>query len=146
MIPTTLPRVRALLLALLASAACAPLAQSGDPTPVGSVWEWQETLASSGTRVVAAAPERYTIEFLPDGALRVQADCNRGSGRYETGAGRRLAIGPIATTKKMCPPGTQDAEFLRGLASAVGYRFDGADLVLLPATGDGSMRFRAAAR
>jgi para-nitrobenzyl esterase len=95
------------------------------------------------TRTVAAAPERYTVQFAADGTVRVLADCNRGNGRYETDWGRRLVFGPIATTRKMCPPGTQDAQFLRGLANISGYLIDGADLVLMLKFDSGTMRLRA---
>lgn len=133
-------------LALLAVAGCAAPERTGATSLVGPLWQWHETLMSDDTRIVAPAPERYTIEFVADGSLRIQADCNRGSSRYAVAADGRLDVAPIATTRRMCPPGTQDAAFLRGLANLNGYLFDGQDLVLMLKVDSGTMRFRPAAR
>jgi heat shock protein HslJ len=48
------------------------------------VWMWTETTTPTGVTSVGD-PEKYTIELLPDGQLRVRADCNRGSGSYRLG-------------------------------------------------------------
>ncbi len=106
-----------------------PMTAAGDALLTGTIWRWTETVMSNGTRIKPDAPERYTLEFQPGGKIAVQADCNRGSGSYTLNGGA-LTFGPLATTRAMCPPGSKDAEFLRGLAAVSGQRFRGYDLVL----------------
>lgn len=52
-------------------------------------------------------PSRYTLRFGPDGRLAAQLDCNRGVGSWKNeisnATGGSLAIGPLATTKMLCP-------------------------------------------
>jgi heat shock protein HslJ len=117
-----------------------PIAAAGDALLTGTVWRWTETVTSNGTRIKPDAPERYTLEFQPGGKIAVRADCNRGSGSY-TLNGAALTFGPIATTRAMCPPGSKDAEFLRGLAAVSGQLFRGNDLVLTLKLDSGSMIF-----
>jgi heat shock protein HslJ len=120
-------------------------AASGDELP-GRTWVWQGTTFSGDREVVPDAPERYTLEFMPDGRVRLRADCNRGSAHYEAGANRALALTPAAITKKGCPPGSKDSEFLRALGDVAGYRFIEGDLVLALKLDGGAMRFAPAAR
>jgi heat shock protein HslJ len=80
------------------------------------VWYWIGT-TTAAQAVVAVAPERFRIDFAETGTLRVQADCNRGSGSYKLMAGA-LALGPIGLTKMGCAVDSQDREFLSQLAIA----------------------------
>jgi len=118
-------------------------AAAAETLPMGVVWSWQGTQMSDDTRFVPDAPERYTLEFLPGGKVGVRADCNRGNGSYQRD-GNAIAIGPIALTRMMCPPGSRDAEFLKGLANVSGMLFRGSDLVLTLKVDSGSMRFTPA--
>src|SRR5205085_2782430 len=54
---------------------------SDDPAPSGGVWAWQGTEAA-GERIVPGAPDRYTVEFQPNGRVQLRADCNRGVAEY----------------------------------------------------------------
>lgn len=49
----------------------------------------------------------YTLEFGADGALAMQLDCNRGratwSGTPSGATGGSLTIGPVASTRALCP-------------------------------------------
>ena len=116
------------------------MAAAGDSLLTGTVWTWQGTQMSDGARIVPHVPERYTLVFQPGGTVNVVADCNRGSGPY-TLNGSALSFGPIALTRMMCPPGSQDAAFLKGLQAVSGQLFRGNDLVLTLAVDSGSMRF-----
>jgi len=117
-----------------------PMAAAGDAMLTGTVWRWTETVMNNDTRIKPDAPERYTLEFQPGGMVSVRADCNRGSGSYLLN-GSALTFGPIATTRAMCPPGSKDADFLRGLAAVSGQLFRGNDLVLTLKVDSGSMIF-----
>lgn len=122
-----------------------PLRAMADPSLVGTLWTWQGTLMSDDKRIVPDAPERYTVQFQPDGKAAIRADCNRGATSY-TLAGNALGFGPIATTRAMCPPGSRDADFLKGLQEVSGHLFRGDDLVLTLKFDSGSMRFTPAPR
>jgi heat shock protein HslJ len=117
-----------------------PLAAAGDALLTGNVWRWTETVMNDDTHIKPDAPERYTLEFQPGGMVAVRADCNRGSGSYLLN-GSALSFGPLAMTRAMCPPGSKDADFLRGLANVQGQLFRGDDLVLALKLDSGSMYF-----
>ena len=99
----------------------------------GTVWQWQtDTLTDSAN---------YTIEFLPDGGLAVQADCNRGRSSYELFGENGLRIDALAMTRAMCPPGSQDGAFIEQVVSSSSYIFDGENLILYPVVEPGTMIF-----
>jgi heat shock protein HslJ len=108
---------------------------------IGTVWAWHATTRDDGARAEVESPERYTIELLADGAVRIRADCNRGRGRYEA-ADVDLRLGQIATTKIGCPAGSRDHEFLEALSRVDAYRFEGIELVLTSERTRSAMRFK----
>jgi heat shock protein HslJ len=122
-----------------------PNGATSAPSLVGPVWAWQETLMSDDTRIVPGTPDRYTLQFQPDGRVSVRADCNRGSGSYTRDA-NRLSFGPIVLTRKHCPPGSRDAAFLKGVIDVSGHLFAGPALVLELQYDSGTMRFDALTR
>jgi heat shock protein HslJ len=122
-----------------AAAPAAPVAPAA--TLVGPLWAWQSTAARDGTRTVARGPDRYTLQFRPDGRVDVRADCNRGTGAYAVEA-QRLTIGPITLARKPCAPGSQDAAFLRGVIDARGHRLDRGELAIEVGEDAAIMRFR----
>jgi heat shock protein HslJ len=103
-------------------------------------WQWQQTEYGDDTLVVAQDPTRYTLTFLPDGQLAAQVDCNRGMSSY-TVDGSALTFGPIATTRMLCPEGSQDAVFLRDLAAVNSFVLDGNVLSLALKLDTGIMTF-----
>jgi heat shock protein HslJ len=102
------------------------------PALTGVVWEWVEFEGGDGSRVVAVDPRRYTLEFLDDGAVEVQADCNGGSGEAKVdGAMIELSV---ATTLIGCPDDSQASDFLRYLDEANTFVIkDGMLALALPA-------------
>lgn len=94
----------------------------------GSQWqlvEFQSMDDAEGTR--RPAPDHaVTAKFGADGKLSLMLDCNRGSASWEAGphhaTGSGLAIGPVASTRMMCPEpsmGTFVAQRLPDVASYV---------------------------
>lgn len=80
----------------------------------GHVWYW--VLTVDPVRSWSPAdPARYTLELLANGTAQVLADCNRGHGAYAL-AGGALELGPLATTRMACPPGTLAPRYLTQLA------------------------------
>jgi len=110
---------------------------------VGPVWQWQRTQSGSAPVVVSAAPDRYTLSFQDGGRVNVRADCNRGSGSYEIN-GAQIRFGPIALTRMGCPPGSQDADFLRTLAQASSNAMKKRGELVLTLSDGASMRFKPA--
>jgi heat shock protein HslJ len=102
-------------------------------------WHWIATVTPVG-RIAPPNPENYTIEILPDTTLAARLDCNRGSGRCVID-GKSIRIGPLATTRMACPPGTMDSVFGKSL-DAVRVWFMYADTLMLDLYADsGTMRF-----
>ena len=123
--------------------AAPPVVSVASDELVGPTWQWQGSAPKGGGAVEVAAPERYTLNFQAGGRVLLRADCNRGSGGYEVN-GQSMTMGPAATTKMGCPPGSRDSEFLRELATVTTYAINGNELVLTLRDG-GIMRFRASA-
>ncbi|HXF63843.1 MAG TPA: META domain-containing protein, partial [Caldilineaceae bacterium] len=124
--------VAALAMRAPAEAASEPLSllpQEGITTPVGITWEWQQTTYADDTVVTAQDPALYRLIFLADGELTAQVDCNRGVGAY-TVQGDSLTFSPIATTRMLCPEGSQGEQFLKDLAAVTGYELAGDTLSL----------------
>jgi heat shock protein HslJ len=93
-----------------------------DPAALpGSRWRLAQFESGDGTTATPADPSRYTLEFGADGALSGQADCNRIQGRW-TAAGTSMALGPLAMTRAMCPPGSLSDRYVRALESAASWR------------------------
>ena len=55
------------------------------PALTGVRWAWQTFQGSDGTIVRPDDPSQYTVEFLPDGTLAIQADCHHAVGTYTVG-------------------------------------------------------------
>src|SRR5262249_7121515 len=61
------------------------------PPVVGTLWRWEKTTLTDGSRVQANDPSRYTIQFSNNGTVSVKADCNQVAGSY-TLQGSNLTI------------------------------------------------------
>jgi heat shock protein HslJ len=129
----------------------APFAAGGQgtatPTPAAPemppvVWELQ-TMTTRGSTVEPADPAAYTVQFLPDGELRVRADCNRGRASYEID-GQSLRVGPVALTRMGCPAGSHGTGFADLLGRAAAWSFADDKLVLTVPDGDDSLTFAPA--
>lgn len=85
------------------------------PPLTGTRWQLvsiQSMDDAQGT-VRPAEPARYTLEFGDDGRVAVRLDCNRGSATWQAQPAARsephraagqLLLGPLASTRAMCPP------------------------------------------
>jgi heat shock protein HslJ len=106
----------------------------------GTVWEWQQTILSNDEVVTPDDPSRYTVEFQPDGRIAGQADCNRIMGSYSV-IDNRIEIGPLASTRVACPPGSLGDRFVTQLQDAAIFFFRGGNLYLDITFDTGTMRF-----
>lgn len=101
--------------------------------------EWQlAAIDTSGstTTLTPALQQRHRIRFVNGGELAVQLDCNRGRSTWiadqtATGAGS-MTIGPVASTKMLCPQPSFGDQLASGLTATERYltTLDGRQLVL----------------
>jgi heat shock protein HslJ len=110
------------------------------PSLTGVVWQWAEFQSSDETLVKPENPASYTLEFLPDGKLSIQADCNRAMGTY-TADGSQLTLEVTGMTKAACPPGSLSDQFLRYLNDVVSHVFQEGNLYLALKYDSGIMKF-----
>lgn len=126
---------------LLAGGALA--AQTTDTAAlVGTVWQWQGTRMNDDSVFTPADPASYTVEFMADGSVAIQADCNRASAAY-TLDGSAITITPGPTTLMACPEDSLGGDFLEQLNNAAIYFFQDGDLFLDIKFDSGTMRFVA---
>jgi heat shock protein HslJ len=111
-----------------------------DPNLLGKVWQWTGTQQPDNEQFVVPSPSQYTAEFLNNNAVRIQADCNTGSGNY-TADGSNISIQIGATTRAACPEGSLSDEFVISLNNAALYRIEGSELYIDLVADGGTMRF-----
>jgi heat shock protein HslJ len=105
----------------------------------GIVWKWEQlTTPVDFTKV--DNPEKYTVEFQPDGQVSVQADCNSGSGTY-TLKRSSLSIEILAVTAAACPPDSLSDEFVKNLNAAAIAFMEGGNLFIDLQFDSGTMKF-----
>lgn len=133
--------------ALMILAACV---STPPPHPLEGT-EWQlTTIDTSGstTTLDPSLQARHTLAFGPEGQLALQLDCNRGraswsAGKPRNGAGA-ITIGPVASTRMLCPPPSFGDELAGGLGEARTYMLTSDRRELVIETG--ALRFTFAAR
>jgi len=87
-----------------------PAAAVATPTLAGTSWRLASFQANDdGSQALRpGSPDGFTLSFGQDGRLAVKLDCNRGNGPWQAVAadatGGTLSLGPVATTRAMCPP------------------------------------------
>jgi heat shock protein HslJ len=112
------------------------------PELVDTIWRWDQTLMNNDDAFVPDNPNNYTVQFLPDGTVSIQADCNRVGGSYTTdGSSITIETGP--TTLVACPPGSLGDAFVSQLSGVAIYFFEGQNLFLDLKFDSGTMRFSA---
>jgi heat shock protein HslJ len=112
----------------------------GGSDVVGVVWKWEKLEESNDNTVVVDDPDRYNLEFLADGQLRLKADCNNGNGTYEV-AGNQITINVMAVTMAMCPPDSLSDQYLKDLGEVVSYLIQDGKLALALKYDSGIMTF-----
>ncbi len=98
-----------------ANEAYANVAQSHqDNGLAGSSWRLQQIQSMNDEVYLPAMGSHFTLQFVSDEQVTLQADCNRGSGSY-TLNGSQMEFGVIASTRALCPPGSLHDRFLSDL-------------------------------
>ena len=110
------------------------------PDLSGTVWQWQQTLMNDDDKFVPDNPVNYTVQFMADGTVAVQADCNRVRGTYTVdGNTITIALGP--STMAACPEASLGERFAGQLVGAAIYFFRSGDLYVDLKYDSGTMRF-----
>jgi heat shock protein HslJ len=136
--------VAALVLALTGSVTARTADAQTASLPAAAIdiiWEWV-SFTTPVEQIDVDAPERYLVTFGSDGRVAIRADCNRGTGAYTISDDHRIALGPIATTRAMCPPGSLSDRFVREIGRATSYFLRDGDLFLELPVDSGTLRFR----
>lgn len=122
----------AIFATLLATAVCA----SG-PELAGTTWQLVSIQSMDDAQGTTKVPEpsHFTLEFGRDGRVTLRLDCNRGTGDYKIapagdGSSGSLTLGPIASTRAMCPPPHLDQRVARDMAYVRSYLRKGGKLYL----------------
>jgi len=131
-------------LILLGCAACV-VPPTEESELLDTVWQLQQIQYNNDTSTTVDSPQNYTVQFLGDGTVAVQADCNRGQGPFTTTEDRQITIGPLATTSAACGPDSIDGEFVQRLSDAAIYFLKDGDLFLDLRADAGTMQFSATA-
>ncbi len=113
-----------------------------EPALVGTVWQWQGTQMSDDSAFTPADPASYTVEFMADGGVAIQADCNSVRASY-TLDGSAITITPGPATLMACPEGSLGSEFLAQLNNAAIYFFQDGELFMDIKFDSGTLRFAA---
>lgn len=109
------------------------------PELVGTVWKWVAT-QTPVEQIEVPEPEKYTLQFNEDGTVNVVADCNTGMGPY-TLDNNALEIGPLATTRALCPPESLSDRFVQDLQFARIFFFQEGNLYMDLMADGGTMQF-----
>ena len=117
---------------------------AAQPELTGTVWKWTGSLFNDDTRTTPADPNNYLLEFLPQGAVAIKADCNRVGGTYTTN-GNQLTITPGPSTMAACPPGSLGDEYVKQLSNISSYFAKDGNLILEFKFDSGSMAFAPSA-
>ncbi len=113
---------------------------AGDSDLAGTSWQWQQTAMNNDTMVTPDNAANYSLTFTAGGTVEVKADCNSGGGPY-TATGSALTIGPLATTRAACPPGSRSELYLAQLQSAATYLMHDGNLLIDLIADAGTMTF-----
>ena len=129
-----------LLIGCAADALPVQNARSKDPGMiVNKTWQWESTLTPV-EKIIAPAPERYTILFKEDGTVQARFDCNRGGGSYSISPGK-LSFSPLISTRMACPPDSLDSVFMRDLQRATSFFLENGALYLELPYDSGTIKF-----
>jgi heat shock protein HslJ len=101
----------------------------------GTAWQLVRIRFIDAEELPPAQRGRYTIAFGSDGAATLRIDCNRGRGPWRAGEGGAFELGPLATTRVACPPGSRQDAVVRALSELRSYSLGAGALVLGGDTG-----------
>ncbi|MCB0225273.1 MAG: META domain-containing protein, partial [Anaerolineae bacterium] len=114
---------------------------SSSPELTGPVWAWQQTQMNNGDLFTPDDPGNYTVQFMADGTMSAQADCNQVGGSYTVNDDSQMTITLGPSTLVACPEGSLGDQFTQNLSQANIYSFDGENLLIDLTFDSGTMTF-----
>jgi heat shock protein HslJ len=96
----------------------------------GTSWLLVEIASMDDTTFKPDDSSKYTLEFMADGRAAIRADCNRGTGSWNSQSPGQLTFGPIAATRAMCPPGSISDRYLAQFQWIRSYVMENGNLFL----------------
>jgi heat shock protein HslJ len=116
-----------------------------DPDLLGQVWYWRAFLSNDDNHhVVIKNPEAYTVQFMEDGFVTFQADCNNAGGEFIQ-QDSSLSFGMLEITAQYCGADSFDMDYMGYLHDVVTYIIEEDVLYLNLKMDAGDMVFTAAA-
>jgi heat shock protein HslJ len=106
----------------------------------GATWQWVR-LTDPVQQVEIDQPENFTLTFMPDGTIQIQADCNQATASYTAAEDGALSITPGITTLTACSPGSRGEEFVQKLGFAARYFFQDGNLFIDMMADGGTLEF-----
>ncbi len=110
--------------------------------------KWQLVSITQGGQETALNPSprsHYSVTFRGEGRALFELACNTGNASWTARASEgRIAIGPIAATRKMCPDMSIAQRMTRGLTGDMGYRISNDDNALELSSGEVTFHFTRA--
>ncbi|WP_162925218.1 META domain-containing protein [Aurantiacibacter odishensis] len=111
----------------LAACATTPDLSPDEGALVSSEWALVSIMDDNeDVRLRPQFSERHTLNFEADGSLYIQLDCNRGTADWRAYPGSAgsgdLNIGPVASTRALCPEPSYGERLASALPGATGYR------------------------
>ena len=119
-----------LFASLIVLLTCAVCGTANAQDLAGSRWQLVEIRPMNDTVETPETPGNYTIEFFSGGTVAIQADCNRGTGSWNSEAEGMVRFGPIAATRALCAPDSMSEAFLGQFDWVRSYTFDAGNLFL----------------
>ncbi|MEZ4707572.1 MAG: META domain-containing protein [Caldilineaceae bacterium] len=127
---------------LLFSAQPAAAAESATSDSLtGVTWQWVG-LTDPMQQVAIGAPDKYTLTFLNDGSLQIQADCNQATASYTATDDGSLTVTPGVTTLALCGPESRGEELIQKLGFAARYFFQDGHLFIDMMADGGTLEFQ----
>ena len=129
----------------------APSATQSAPTTsatsdlAGTSWQLVKFSGSDGSKLEPDDRSKYTLAFQPDGSVAARIDCNRGRGTWKSTGPAQVQLGPLATTRMMCPPGSMDSRVVGDWEAVRSYTIKDGHLFLTLAADGGIYEYEPAA-
>lgn len=107
----------------------------------GTTWQWVG-LTDPMQQLTIDAPESYTLTFLDDGSLQIQADCNQATASYTATDDGSLTVTPGIMTLALCGPESRSEELIQKLGFAARYFFQDGHLFIDMIADGGTLEFQ----
>lgn len=107
---------------------------------IGRVYHWTVTYPEHGPAVRPDNPGDYSLRFAAPDRITLKADCNQYAGPVRL-TDTVFSAGTLIGTRALCPKGSLEGEYIRGIEEASGWHLENGTLILTLPHDEGSMHF-----